>query len=205
VSARSSERTKPPGPVRLGPQCVAPLAAVSAWWVASTVRRHRAHSAYFCPLRGAGKRRSVLPTSPVRPASSDGPSPFSKAVTHAGVPAVSLCLPHTSAVQAVVSAKAGRRSVCSPTTQATCLGSRGEATRYERPTATGGAFETFFCPICGSTVYARAGKHPTMVGVAVGAIRDPKYPAPTRSVWEEGKHDWIVIPEPVDHYPRGRS
>jgi hypothetical protein len=124
VSARSSERTKPPGPVRLGPQCVAPLAAVSAWWVASTVRRHRAHSAYFCPLRGAGKRRSVLPTSPVRPASSDGPSPFSKAVTHAGVPAVSLCLPHTSAVQAVVSAKAGRRSVCSPTTQATCLGSR---------------------------------------------------------------------------------
>ena len=82
---------------------------------------------------------------------------------------------------------------------------RGEATRYERPTATGGTFTTFFCPTCGSTVYARAGKHPTMLGIAVGTICDPGYPAPVRSVWEEGKHDWVVIPEPADHFPRGRS
>jgi hypothetical protein len=81
----------------------------------------------------------------------------------------------------------------------------GEATRYQRPTATGGTFETFFCPTCGSTVYARAGKHPTLIGIAVGAICDPTYPAPVRSVWEEGKHDWVVIPEPAQHFPRGRS
>jgi hypothetical protein len=81
----------------------------------------------------------------------------------------------------------------------------GEATRYERPTATGGTFETFFCPACGSTVYARAGKHPTLIGITVGAICDPTYPAPVRSVWEEGKHDWVVIPEPAQHFPRGRS
>ena len=81
----------------------------------------------------------------------------------------------------------------------------GQATHFERPTASGGTFETFFCPTCGSTVYARAGKHPSMLGVAVGTFGDPQYPAPVRSVWEEGKHDWVVIPEPVEHHPRGRS
>lgn len=81
----------------------------------------------------------------------------------------------------------------------------GEATRCERPTATGGTFATFFCPICGSTMYACAGKHPTMLGIAVGAICDPAYPAPARSVLEEGKHDWVVIPEPAQHFPQGRA
>lgn len=85
-----------------------------------------------------------------------------------------------------------------------CVKISGEATRYERPTATGGTFETFFCPTCGSTVHARAGKHPTLIGIAVGAICDPAYPAPARSVWEEGKHDWVVIPEPAQHFSRGR-
>ena len=80
----------------------------------------------------------------------------------------------------------------------------GEATRFERPTATDGKFETFFCPTCGSTVYARAGKHPTMLGVAVGAFGDPKFPAPVRSVWEEAKHGWVSIPEPVEHHLQGR-
>ena len=81
----------------------------------------------------------------------------------------------------------------------------GGATCYERPTASGDTFASFFCPICGSTVYARANKHPTLIGIAVGSICDPTYPAPVRSVWKEGKHDWVVIPEPVEHFPRGRS
>ncbi len=81
----------------------------------------------------------------------------------------------------------------------------GRSTRYERPTATGRIFETFFCPICGSTVYARAETHPSMFGVALGAINDPSFPPPVRSVWEESKHDWVKIPEPATHFPRGRS
>jgi hypothetical protein len=80
----------------------------------------------------------------------------------------------------------------------------GNATCFERPTETGGTFEAFFCPICGSNVYARAGKHPALIGIAVGAICDPTYPAPVRSVWEEGKHDWVVIPEPAQHFSRGQ-
>jgi len=80
----------------------------------------------------------------------------------------------------------------------------GAAKRYERPTDAGGVFETFFCPVCGSTVYAKAGKHPAMVGVAVGAITDPMVPAPVRSVWEDYKSPWVIIPDPVEHYPKGR-
>jgi len=81
----------------------------------------------------------------------------------------------------------------------------GKAARYERPTDSGGIFETFFCPTCGATVYARAGKHPTMLGVPVGAIADVAFPPPVRSVWETRKHPWVTIPEPAEHFPEGRS
>ncbi|WP_426958736.1 GFA family protein [Muricoccus radiodurans] len=81
----------------------------------------------------------------------------------------------------------------------------GESTRFARPTATGSVFESFFCPVCGSTVYARTARHPAMIGVAVGAIADPDFPAPVRSVWEESMHHWVAIPGEVQHFPQGRS
>ena len=81
----------------------------------------------------------------------------------------------------------------------------GEATKFKRAAASGGTFETFFCPICGSTLYAHASKHPTLFGVAVGAFNDAEFPAPVRSVWEERKHRWVNIPEPVQRFPRGRT
>jgi hypothetical protein len=81
----------------------------------------------------------------------------------------------------------------------------GNASLYERPTASGGKFETYFCPTCGSSVYAKAGKHPSMLGVAVGAINDPRFPAPARSVWEEGKHEWVTMPDLTEHFPQGRK
>jgi hypothetical protein len=81
----------------------------------------------------------------------------------------------------------------------------GNAKRFERPTASGGVFESFFCPECGSTVYAKTSKHPTMVGVATGAIADPKFPAPTRSVWEQSMHHWVTMSGDIQHFPRGRT
>ncbi|MCJ2187446.1 GFA family protein [Novosphingobium beihaiensis] len=85
------------------------------------------------------------------------------------------------------------------------LAIHGEATRFERPTDEGNRFETFFCPSCGSTVYARASKHPTMIGVAVGAIADPEFPAPARSVWEQSMHRWVKLPDDIQHFPKGRG
>lgn len=81
----------------------------------------------------------------------------------------------------------------------------GTSRRYERPTASGGKFETYFCPTCGSSVYAKAAKHPSMLGVAVGAINDPGFPAPARSVWEEGKHKWVTMPEQTERFSQGRK
>jgi hypothetical protein len=81
----------------------------------------------------------------------------------------------------------------------------GEAKRFERPTATGGVFASFFCPACGSTVYAKAAKHPTLIGVAVGAIADPGFPAPVRSVWEQSMHPWAALAGDIQHFPQGRS
>ena len=81
----------------------------------------------------------------------------------------------------------------------------GEVKRFERPTDEGNRFETFFCPECGSTVYARAGKRPTMIGVAVGAIADPGFQAPIRSVWEHSMHHWVTVPGEVQHFLKGRG
>ena len=76
--------------------------------------------------------------------------------------------------------------------------------RFVRVAATGSDFETYFCPDCGSTVYAVTAKHPDMLGIPVGAIADPAYPPPIRSVWEQTKHPWVVL-EGVQHFPQGRS
>ena len=81
----------------------------------------------------------------------------------------------------------------------------GDAKRFERPTDEGNRFETFFCPECGSTVYAKAGKHPSMLGVAVGAIADPDFQPPVRSVWEQSMHRWVQMPGDAQHFPRGRG
>jgi hypothetical protein len=87
---------------------------------------------------------------------------------------------------------------------ADCVAISGEATRFERPADSGGSFETFFCPRCGSTVYAKASKHPAMTGVAVGAIADPQFQPPARSVWETSMHMWVNMPDDVQHFPEGR-
>jgi hypothetical protein len=88
---------------------------------------------------------------------------------------------------------------------AEALAIAGEATRYARTADSGAGFESFFCPRCGSTVYARAAKHPAMIGVAVGAFADPDYPPPVRSVWEETMHRWVALPKAVQRFPQGRS
>jgi len=81
----------------------------------------------------------------------------------------------------------------------------GEAKSFRRPTDSGGTFETFFCPECGSTVYAKASKHPDMIGVAVGAIGDPAFQSPARSVWETSMHKWIQMPDNIEHFLQGRT
>jgi hypothetical protein len=32
-------------------------------------------------------------------------------------------------------------------------------------------------------------------GVAVGCFSDPRFPSPALSLWDETKHDWVLLPE----------
>ena len=81
----------------------------------------------------------------------------------------------------------------------------GAASEYTRPTDSGGSFTSYFCPTCGTSVYWRTSKHPSMVGVAVGAIADPTFRRPDRSVWEQSKHHWVDMTAAPAHFPRGRT
>lgn len=82
---------------------------------------------------------------------------------------------------------------------------KGAAKKYTRATALGGEFHTYFCPNCGTSVYQHGDKNPQVTGVTIGAIADPDFPAPIRSVWEQSKLDWVTIPTATEHHPRGRG
>jgi len=80
----------------------------------------------------------------------------------------------------------------------------GEAREFERGADSGGRFRSYFCPTCGSTVFWKTDKHPDRLGIAVGAIADPHFPGPIRSVWEQSKHDWVRLDVAAQHLDRGR-
>ncbi|WFU84364.1 GFA family protein [Bradyrhizobium sp. CIAT3101] len=78
----------------------------------------------------------------------------------------------------------------------------GTTKEYVRPAESGGTVRSYFCPDCGSTVYWKADNLPAMIGVALGAIADPNFPAPIKSVFERSKHVWVEITgADVEHLP----
>lgn len=82
----------------------------------------------------------------------------------------------------------------------------GTAKQFSRPGDSGGMVHAYFCPNCGSTVYWKAERLPTMIGVAVGAMADPNFPAPARSIFEQSKHAWVALDAAgLEHFPQGSS
>ena len=78
----------------------------------------------------------------------------------------------------------------------------GTSKEFTHAAASGGEMHNYFCPECGSTVYWKVSNLPALIGVAVGAIANPKYPAPVISVFEQSKHDWVQIGGAVEHFPQ---
>ncbi|MCP1764983.1 GFA family protein [Bradyrhizobium japonicum] len=77
---------------------------------------------------------------------------------------------------------------------------------YVRAAASGGEVRFYFCSDCGSTVYWKADNLPAMIGVAVGTIADPDFPAPVRSVFEQSKHAWVEIGgSGVEHFEQSSA
>ena len=80
----------------------------------------------------------------------------------------------------------------------------GVPKEYVRSAASGGKVRFYFCSDCGSTVYWKADNLPSMLGVAVGTIADPDFPAPIKSVFERSKHAWVAIDGAgVEHLQHG--
>lgn len=86
-----------------------------------------------------------------------------------------------------------------------CVGITGTATEFARATDAGNTFVNGFCPHCGSTVYAKASKYPDLIGITVGCLADPAFAAPARSVYEQSRHHWVVIPPGIARHVRGRD
>jgi hypothetical protein len=76
----------------------------------------------------------------------------------------------------------------------------GTSKEFTHAAASGGKIHNYFCPQCGSTVYWKLSNLPALIGVAVGAMANPKYPAPVISVEEQTKHDWVHIDGAVEHF-----
>lgn len=78
----------------------------------------------------------------------------------------------------------------------------GESSQYVRVGDEGSRIAFHFCPQCGSTVhYSVEGYDEASIAVPVGAFADPKFPAPTFSVYEERMHHWIALPVGMEHMP----
>jgi hypothetical protein len=80
----------------------------------------------------------------------------------------------------------------------------GAPKEYVRPAASGGKVRFHFCTDCGSTVYWKADNLPALIGVAVGTIADPNFPAPIKSVFEQSKHAWVEI-DGAEHLQGGSA
>ena len=81
----------------------------------------------------------------------------------------------------------------------------GLAASFTRPGQSGGGFTQHFCPTCGTSLYWEAELRPGLIGIAVGAFVDPKFPPPTRSVWEEHKHGWVTLGAEIPGHVQGSA
>ncbi|GAB3244654.1 GFA family protein [Chitinimonas naiadis] len=77
----------------------------------------------------------------------------------------------------------------------------GTSTQYIRVGDEGPGARFHFCPTCGTTVYYEPLGMAEFLIIPVGAFADPGFPAPGVSVYEERKHEWVVVPAEAEHYP----
>ena len=79
----------------------------------------------------------------------------------------------------------------------------GETREYTRPGASGRMVRNHFCPVCGTSVFWYADRLPGHVAVAVGALADPSFPPPDRSVFEETRLSWVGELRARAHFRHG--
>ena len=77
----------------------------------------------------------------------------------------------------------------------------GASSEYVRVGDEGSRVKFHFCPKCGSTVYYEPEGLEEFLAIPVGAFADPSFSAPSVSVYESRKHQWVVPPTGAEHIP----
>lgn len=77
----------------------------------------------------------------------------------------------------------------------------GETKTWAHTADSGNRIKFSFCPTCGSTIcYEMTGELAGLIAIPIGTFRDPDFPAPFYSVFEERKHKWVaILGEDVEH------
>ena len=70
----------------------------------------------------------------------------------------------------------------------------GDSTVFARQADSGFPVRFHFCPLCGTSLYWYPERMPGLVAVAVGGFADPAFPPPDKSVFDEWRHTWVVLP-----------
>lgn len=78
------------------------------------------------------------------------------------------------------------------------VSTEGNATEFIRVGDEGTQARFFFCPVCGATVWYLPPDN-EVIAVPVGVFRDPSFPPPAVSVYEERMHAWVGLPSGIKH------
>lgn len=76
----------------------------------------------------------------------------------------------------------------------------GNSTEYVRTGDSGRTIRFHFCPACGGTVFYQIDDAPDVIAVPIGGFADPDFPPPRVSVYESRRHEWVLVPQELEHY-----
>ena len=71
---------------------------------------------------------------------------------------------------------------------------------YARKADSGFEIRCYFCPNCGTNIFAEGERAPEFWLIAAGCFADVSLPAPTISVWEESMHSWLTAASISEHH-----
>ena len=79
----------------------------------------------------------------------------------------------------------------------------GDAGEWQYRADSGGTTHKFFCPACGTQVYAMLSRHPEGIVVAASSLDDRRIFQPTVALFTGEAASWDAPAPDLDHYPAG--
>jgi len=78
----------------------------------------------------------------------------------------------------------------------------GEVRSHQYVAASGNTLWQWFCPACGSPVFAQSSARPQFRTIRFGALDQPHGLKPQVAIWTDDAPDWAVIDPALERYPR---